>query len=543
MLWVIFSLMALPVISCGTNLHDSDNSHGDQVGDDPGDLSGKPVDGLDQSVSVIVEPFLIDGEKPPPNPYTQASTPPEYNRIPVFRFRIRTKDGEPSPVNAVLILLPGYGAGATDLFALANDLVELSAGQYEVWIPDRRSNLLEDQTGLDEAETKKDPKIAYDYYFNGLPINGKTFDGFIDSRSPETDMMSEWGLDMQMQDLHQLIMKVPVQNQATNVFIGGHSRGARYAQMYAAYQFEDGHLGNEDIAGIVLIDYMALVPPMTKGSYISTLQAIRKGDEPRHDFSKIGIFAGRLAVMSQITAMAASKDFEGASPELGPDGFYTQWDIMEPLRWFITRGKEVRVTNAAVFGLGIDQDTSLYFNTFYVNCGQVTGGKVSYDALGGYPSEEGATYTWLNFDETEPKERVDIQRLFKLFYAGPSDAVNWYYPTRTQLDDKAVGNLETEGTWRHNYFKFYTSLVDAPVFALAGRVSSESGAYESYRAQLPPVRGTDLPRTQAGFDILQLPDWGHVEVVLVEPDQNPFYEQLIGWVNQWAKGSVQIPRF
>lgn len=505
--------------------------------------SGDDDDDAVSSFSVIYEWALIPGANPPCNPVTGAETSAKYNRVPVFRFRQDTGFLPPNPVRGVLILAPGFAAGVSDLFVVAHDLVEMSEGNLEVWIVDRRSNLLEDQTGLDAAEAARDPWIAHDYYFEGVPVNGQTFGGWIDSRSPATDMMSEWGLDVQLRDLRKVIELVPAVHRQTNVFIGGHSRGARLAQMFAAYEFGDGTLGADLIAGILLFDYMADTDPMNEAAYLRRLERIRNGSKPRHDFSKIGINAASVAVQTQILAMAASNGFGQGDPQVGPDGFFPTWWTFEIGRRLITRGRDIRMTNEATVGLIFDDETSPFPSGFYGKFGAVTGGQIGHDLLGPFPSDPDALYTWVPFDQTEPPERADLQRLLPLIYAGPSDCVDMYYPTRLTLDDDAAGKLETEGTWVHDYLRFFTSRMDVPVLALEGIVGHGTGYYETYRDRLAPVRGQSLPRTAVGFDVHSQPDWGHIEVLAIEPDRNPFYPRFLQWMDEWSVGEVQVPAF
>jgi hypothetical protein len=40
-----------------------------------------------------------------------------------------------------------------------------------------------------------------------------------------------------------------------------------------------------------------------------------------------------------------------------------------------------------------------------------------------------------------------------------------------------------------------------------------------------------------------VPTWSHLEVLLVEPDRNPVYDQMTDWMNRFSEGSVQVPHF
>ena len=511
-----------------------DDDNDNDTGDDDDDTA-PPVD-------VIVEYLMLDGVPAPPNPATGAQTPPELDKIPLFRYRQDTGDDPSRPVRAVLILLPGFLAGASDFTFLAPDMVRLFEGAMEVWVPDRRSHLLEDQTGSLAAEAEKDPWIFYDYYFEGGQIDGKVFEGPIPAQSAETDMMSEWGLDLYLNDIRRIIHHVPEAHRATNVLIGGHSRGVGYAQLYAAYEFEDGTLGSDELAGLMMLDGgREWDRHLTDNLYRTRVQLIRSGLADRHHYNP---FPGKdLPSLLQFLGMASTEGFgDPEDPETGPDGVLHDRGVIGLLMPFLTRFHQVTLTNEALVGLIFDNDSSL-LGTYMGHLGQLTGGEVAFDLWGAYPAEHGILYSWLNFDESEPQELADIQKLMQIIYAGPLDGLNLYTTTRFDLDDQAAGPMETEGTWRHDHFHFYTSRVDIPVFAVKGALMYENKYFEAYRSQLAPVRGHEAPRTQVGFDIIPVPTWGHVETLLVEADRNIYYPLFVDWVDLWTGDEVQIPAF
>ncbi len=522
---------------------DDDDSADDDDDDDNDDDNHDDDDDDDTNVSVIYERLLVPGATAPPNPETGAETPQWLNNTVVYRFREDTGDDDPRPVNGVVIMIPGYAAGASDFFKFAYDLVEMSQGKIEVWSMDRRSNLLEDQLGLDKAEAEKDPTIVDDYYNNGLSIGGETFDGFLDSAGPETDMISEWGLDLHMWDLRKVIEMVPETDRATNVFIGGHSSGARTAQVYAAYEFDDGHFGSDDLAGILLLDFQGNIIVPTEAEYLQDIEDYRTGAKDRCGVMEQAGDSVANVVFIEKLAMITTEGYGGQDPQMGPDGLWPEWGLFELVFIVSTRGHDVILTNATKFGLIFDNDYTLAGNNFYGHMGALTGGEVSQDALGKYPSEDGKTYYWLDYDQSNPEENMGMQSFLKLIYEGPSDFTEWYYPARFDLEDNLVGNLETTGKWQHNYFKLYTSQVDVAVFALEGATPAGTGFYEAYRDVLPPVRGSSKPRTEEGFHIEQLHDWGHVEVLLTMPDRNPFLESFEEFVYEWTDGQVAVPEF
>ena len=82
----------------------------------------------------------------------------------------------------VVITQPGLYEGAGAMESLARNTVRAAAGRsVAFWALDRRSNYLEDTTGIRAALAAEDFSVAADYYFDGAPVDGRAFGGF-DSR-------------------------------------------------------------------------------------------------------------------------------------------------------------------------------------------------------------------------------------------------------------------------------------------------------------------------------------------------------------------------
>ena len=62
--------------------------------------------------------------------------------------------------------------------SLARNTVRAAAGRsVAFWALDRRSNYLEDTTGIRAALAAEDFSVAADYYFDGAPVDGRAFGG------------------------------------------------------------------------------------------------------------------------------------------------------------------------------------------------------------------------------------------------------------------------------------------------------------------------------------------------------------------------------
>jgi triacylglycerol esterase/lipase EstA (alpha/beta hydrolase family) len=84
-------------------------------------------------------------------------TPARYDRVGVLRIGPRT-------ARNVLVLEPGTSAGSTYFAPLARWIVSRDPG-WQIWAAERRENLLEDQSVLDQAK-RGTASVArlYDYY-------------------------------------------------------------------------------------------------------------------------------------------------------------------------------------------------------------------------------------------------------------------------------------------------------------------------------------------------------------------------------------------
>ncbi len=490
------------------------------------------------SSRIVREYALIPGESAPANPLTGATTPDELNVIPLFRFRKATPDGEPASARAIVIIQAGYVAGANQMFHIARSLVELSDGEVEVWVPDKRHTLLEDQFAMDLAESRRDPWLAYRYYILGEEVEGHTYHD-LDTWGPESDMMSEWGLDLWMKDMRRLVHLVPEDSRRTNVFIAGDSRGVAFAQAFAAYEFDDGAMGGDEIAGLILWDGAVRPDPnIDETTYPQAVEMIRAGTMRRTE----PMDAASTWFM-EVFGMAATQGFgDPNDPALGPEGFFPDYAAFESIYWMLMRGRPITLTNEAFFGVVLDSDY-LPYPKFMGHLGRLTGGPIREGLLGDVPTDVDAIYRWQRFDVCDPPELVDIQQLTRMLWEGPSNFTDLHYSARLDLDLQAAAPFESEGTWVHDYFQLSTSLVDAPVFALVSLNYHGEGIMEAYRDALPPVRGHAEGRDEIGFVLIDYPQWSHLDAIAVEEDRNPVYPKLLAWLRNWSSGDVTVPAF
>lgn len=493
----------------------------------------------DAPVRIRREIFTIDGVTPPPNPHGGKATPPEQNKVRVVRYRIDASP--PVPARAVVVMMPGFLAGAGAFDGLARALVR--RGGIEAWAIDRRSNLLEDTHGLDVAEVKKDARPAYDYYIDEHEVEGRTFAGFL--TGPETPWASEWGLATTVGDLRRVLALVPDKKR---VVLLGHSLGASVIEAYAAWDFE-GQAGYADLAGLVLADGVS--GEEGKPSKGSERTKYEQGDPtstagfPQPGVEKdvregntfvtlplLGVQA--LAVAEAVAIDAVFRPTEIARDVPGRDAL---------LSFALGLPALPKLTNRAAFGFAFDEGSApLSFAA--ARCGQGAGGPItSYAAAFGgtlvHPSDPGATYDWI--DGPTAGEPTHLAELARGWFEGPGvNFTEWYFPQRLGIDLAAAGSLDVaDDDWRSAVYGLrakHGREIDVPIFAAAFRLVGDVAAFDALRGTVRSDR----------FQAKLYPDLAHVDGIAGADEPGlgarAFYDDLTAFVKGvTADGGVVVP--
>jgi hypothetical protein len=485
-----------------------------------GPVPEAPVEPADREPipqAVIVEEELIYSPYPRDNGEIPADLVCGWDcdYIRFTRYRPETV-GPPKEVEAILILIPGFMGGANSFDYMGRQLVSLAeadggVGSLEVWALDRRTNCLEDLTGMNAAEAAGDPEIAVDYYYRGLEVEGKVFQGFLGE--PDVPFLSEFGLKLLMDDIQKIIAEMLPggADPKETVFVGGHSAGGGYASYFAGWDFDGNETTEADAgfsicAGLIGLDGRVGARSgdfIDEAEYTQRLAEIRSGS------------AARLSLLLGVTPEAlALFELVGMSAHLFPDeesvlgrevpysssvenlmGLLHSRDLIHFLTGMPAFG-DFRYTNEAVLGAFFD-DNFNPVGILQTSMGFLQGGPVAEkefpgdlaDLLGlfgiqkdglfipwdaGPPSDlgTGPLYSWVNFDEVgnalDPdyrdmtgaltytnwrEEMVDIQDVAASLYLGGTNFPEWYYTTRIGLDGQAASGPYASGyglTFFHN---------------------------------------------------------------------------------------------
>lgn len=554
-----FALLAF-IIGCSSsdevpqNAPDASVDASADLGAEDASAPPRAVDGLSAPTTasrdgVVWEVFEVEGVTPPANPTTGAETPSELNRTRVLRFRAdRTPRAEPS---AIVIAMPGFLGGAGSVAPLAEAIVAESLegdAPVEVWAIDRRSNGLEDLRGMDTAEAAGDPSIAADYYFQRATIDGMPYAGAV--RAADVSFQSEWGLRAHVGDVHRVIAEVPAERRASRVFLLGHSLGASFAEAYAAWRFDDGSFGTDELAGIILVDGSLGGEPIEESVYregatggpipLTGLDRIRSSS-PYVALPLVGVEA---LVLAEVLALRAADDPSGVVADAVRSRFFRTLTF--------TPRAVPPMTNRAAIGFAF-ADGYGPLSLFACSMGAPDGPTEEYSSpLGGAlrrPSDSSVTYDWVEDNEGVPPI-TPIASFSRWFTEGPTNYAEWYFPARLSLDLQAVGGASVpEDGWQSDegLAAFGGASIDVPILAVATELRTPED-YEAVRDRVGPI-GAGRPNEglsredSLAFSVLDVPAMTHLDPTSAPRGaENPVPRAVFDFVSRIAGASTRRAR-
>src|SRR4051794_32478720 len=366
-------------------------------------------------------------------PTPPAAGPAQFNHVTVHQFG-------PASAKRVMVLMPGTQGGAGDFTLDARYLVKREPGM-QVWAIDRRTQDLEDTATFAAAESGQIPlQQAFDYYLNG---------GGFHFRGPDDDPYArEWGMGVALNDAH-AVVELARNHGRRQVVLGGHSLGASLTAAYAAWDF-NGRPGYKDLAGLVLIDggllgsFDAYDLPHVKHA-ISDLQT----SSPFLDLLGLGIPAA-AGLSTEIGGLYAEKAPTASATTLQSYPLLpAQFDPPFP------------VTNRALLGYAFDRDSSpAELGLLHINGGTLAASRGPRDwagrgvtpvrRLAGAPPRGGRglrpTRGGPPAPPGDPRAGGEggappVSRLAAPFGQEPSNAVEWYSPTRLTIDTNGADQM------------------------------------------------------------------------------------------------------
>ncbi|WP_256255472.1 hypothetical protein [Actinomadura madurae] len=197
-----------------------------------------------------------------PLPASAGPRPEACDWLSYLRFRHKDGPAESARADRILVAQPGIleGAGAFDSVARNTVAAAARSGRHiEFWALDRRSNCLEDGTGIQAGLKAKDVHLAVDYYYRQKEVDGREFAGY--QTNDQVKWLQHVGLDQTVRDQHDLMVK-ELPDQAARkrkMMCGGHSLGGVLTAYFAEWDFDGnpsttGDAGYNQCSGYFALD-------------------------------------------------------------------------------------------------------------------------------------------------------------------------------------------------------------------------------------------------------------------------------------------------
>ncbi|MFE7931841.1 hypothetical protein ACFU6S_24600 [Streptomyces sp. NPDC057456] len=447
--------------------------------------STHPADGVTETVVRVKVPL----------PRSFGDRPAACDQLSYLRYRSAEGPAASADADRILLAQPGIleGAGAFDSVARGTVAKAAAQGRHiEFWALDRRSNCLEDRTGIASG----DQHTAVDYYYRAKPVDGRVFGGFVgDDR---LGWMAKLGIEQTVRDEYDLLThELPDQGlRRSKVLCGGHSLGGVVTGYFAAADFDGdpatladaghnqcaGYFALDTTVSTSLADLSGSLPddtdlPDVGLGYAAVQAGLDTGLVPRSLSAPVLLNPETMTLLA-IAGVGALRDPDGEAdlPAYLPSGINIEatnrFLFSKDAAAFLTGSpgvKDFRLTNATVLGALMDDNSVplafLQSSVGFFDGGPVTdksfpvanGGTqpaqlfgVGYKAIPAQP--HGPLYTWRDYDRVgdadDPgyrsadgtpftdagKEVTDLQELARSLAEQPLDFTEQYFPTKLVTD-------------------------------------------------------------------------------------------------------------
>jgi hypothetical protein len=329
--------------------------------------------------------------------FPAAGTPAKYNKVGILKIG-------PKSAGNILVLNPGTSASAAYFAPLARDIVRMARG-WQVWAVERRENLLEDHSALDQAKRGQiTGQQLFDYYLGWLTDSSITnhFQFILDAEVPYG---RQWGMRVEIEDLRRVVKAA--ERVGRHVVLGGHSLGGSITTAYATWNF-GGRPGARGLSGLVYIDGGSGRTPMTRADAQQRLSDL-EGASPWLTFG--GIMAPFTGLFNSTGSAGVLLDPD--SPSIGQ-----AWPLLPS-----NLKPTIPVTNRAEYGYALDTETS-------------PPGLIAAQAHLGHLAASGDPRGWDAAGELTPLNRY--ARMFSGWGLKGLDGTAWYHPQRLTVDAGAV---------------------------------------------------------------------------------------------------------
>jgi hypothetical protein len=428
--------------------------------------------------------------------FVSKGTPQKYDRVGVLQI------GSAKAKN-ILVLNPGTSASAAYFAPLAKAIVAKAPG-WQVWSVERRENLLEDQSVIDQAKAgTATPQRLFDYYLGWLknPAISPHFQMIPDA---SVTYAKQWGMNTEIQDLRIVVQRARrAAGKAGKVVVGGHSLGGTITSAYATWDF-GGKAGADGLAGLLFIDGGSSPTPVTPAAAKDSLARLdASGASPWLQFG--GIPAPFTGLFNSTGSLGVLRDPD--APSLGQASGLLPANIVPPQP----------VTNAGQYGYALDPRTSP---------SSLAAAQAHLGRLG-----TGNPAGWDDSGALTPLRRM--AEVFSGWGLKGLDGTAWYHPLRLTIDAGAVaaGNENaaqkvldvhaTHGKDLPRNLKMY-----AFGAALGGTRVLDATEALARQSHIPGKNLTLVDRQTT---------YAHNDPNTADPTKNDFLKKLLPWLKSVAK--------
>lgn len=499
-----------------------------------------------------------------PLPASAGPRPEACDWLSYLRFRHKDGPAESARADRILVAQPGIleGAGAFDSVARNTVAAAAKGGRHiEFWALDRRSNCLEDGTGIQAGLKAGDAHLAVDYYYRQKAVDGRKFAGY--QTNDQVKWLQNVGLEQTVRDQYDLMVK-ELPDQAARkrkMMCGGHSLGGVLTAYFAEWDFDGNHATTNDAGYNQCSGYFALdtrietgLPgfgdgfpedwvPLLKFGAGAVQAGLETGVVPR-SLSAPALINTETMNLLGIAGLAARLDPGGVSDlaTYVPSSFNTDTTyrvlFSKDYPTFLKGSptvRDFRFTNAAALG-GLLDDNSEPLAFMQASVGFWDGGKIvdkEFPApndleeigLGGLsrllgkekkaiPDEPGGPlYTWRNFDRVgAPDDPVYRSKDGKPFTAAGKEV--------TDIAELARSMSEHPLDFTEHYFptRMVTDIALADAPGIADDAVHENGLTANPTLNLEAGDGLGFSDPQPG-DIIA-PGYQHLDVLTASAVQN-----------------------
>ncbi len=467
------------------------------------------------------------------------------------------KPGTPA---VVMIMVPGFFGGVGNFSYTGQRLVE-RAHDLQVWVVERRNNLLENRCGMEKAQASdyQAVQLAAAYYVQGATSilgddcpsddpdpdtwNGSSSEFFLSQTEAAGLGMGEWGLKTELEDIRRVVKVARKTYPKAKIVLGGHSLGGMTTQLFAGWRFgkKARSAGWKMLDGLVLIDGAVngdeWEGEMVPQSFDTRALKDEGGQYYWDDLLNGGSFL--LGLLAEIGGLAAVK---------APDLESFLWSgLPAPLDW---PDPTTCPTNKAVFA-GLTDDQTGFSPTFLLHQGTV-GPPILKDGneipCAGAHSDR-SLVGWADFDDPLNAEGQEISSTdvwaHSMFDLTESNAVEWYFSTVLNADIDIASNLDTKAQFTHGDLtstasdeyglrEFDTARVKLPVYGFISAFCRDN--YDWYRDQAVSVTSFTYKNHSAEFCAQPSDDpYSHVDPLFAadtDGHSNAFFSSLIRWVKK-----------